>query len=147
MSMHEKNLSASHAPPIPADLAQTGTLSVTRKKRVIEFIENNLSRHIELSDIASAAALSPTHFSRAFRRTFGVSPVRYLWRRRIEVAKAILRERTLSLTMVALACGFSSASHFSTAFRDATGTTPATYARYAGDIDIKNREIREQTDA
>lgn len=127
----------------------TGSLSPARKARAIEFIERNIGNHIELPDIASAAALSPAHFCRAFRRTFGMSPMRYLWRRRIEMAKSILREHRLSLTMVALACGFSSASHFSTAFRDATGVTPATYARHAGAVEIRGAETeaKKETDA
>lgn len=145
MSMYEENSSASCEPSLPASTTQIGTLSLTRKKRVVEFIEKNLGNHIELPDIARAAALSPTHFCRAFRRTFGVSPVRYVWRRRIEAAKLNLRAHTLSLTMIALTCGFSSASHFSTAFRYATGVTPTAYARSM--TEVKRADLREQTDA
>ncbi|ATI15666.1 AraC family transcriptional regulator [Bordetella phage vB_BbrM_PHB04] len=112
----------------------SGALCPKRKQRVIEYIEANIGDPITLSELASVAALSPHHFSRSFRRTFGVSPVRYVWTRRIDMAKRLMRYSALPLAAVALTCGFSSQSHFSTAFRVATGVTPAAYMRTITDI-------------
>lgn len=74
--------------------------------------------------LAAVADLSPYHFARAFKRSVGSSPHRYVLRRRIERAKYHLAAGELSLAAVALACGFGSQSHFSAHFRAATGLTP-----------------------
>jgi len=73
--------------------------------------------------------LSPYHFSRAFKQSFGVPPHRYHTSRRIEHAKLLLEERTRSVTDIGLTLGFSETSAFSAAFRKATGLTPTSYHR------------------
>ena len=103
------------------------SLTHERLQRAIEYIEANLHRVIRLDEIAAAAALSPYHFTRAFGDAVGVTPVRYVWRRRVERAKALLRTRELPLAMVALECGFSGQSHFTTVFKRETGRTPLQY--------------------
>lgn len=105
------------------------TLSPDRKRRVVEFIEDNMHRPISLTEIASVAAMSPFHFSRSFKRTLGVSPVRYLWERRVDAAKKLIMAGGESLAQVALICGFSSQSHFTTKFRMVTGHTPTEFQR------------------
>lgn len=104
-------------------------LSVLRRKKALDFIEANLGRHISLGNIADAAAMSPYHFNRAFRATMGITPVRYVWARRVVLAKIMLRDRNMPIAEVALSCGFTTQSHFTTAFRMATGTTPAEYRK------------------
>lgn len=104
-------------------------MSNARKRRAIEFIESNLSKPITLSDIADAAAMSPYHFARSFRAATGVTPVRYVWERRIELAKRLLKDKAMPIAEVALACGFATQSHFTTAFRQSTGSTPAEYRK------------------
>lgn len=104
-------------------------LSPQRRQRVVDYIEARLSHPISLADIAAVAALSPHHFARAFKASMGMTPVRYVWQRRIELARRMLRETGAPLVDVALACGFGSQSHFTTAFKMATGVTPATYRR------------------
>ena len=77
--------------------------------------------------LAGLVDLSPYHFARAFKRSFGVPPHRYHVGRRIERAKALLRDR--SVTEVALAVGFAETSSFSAAFRRTTRATPQDYRR------------------
>ena len=103
-------------------------LSERRKRMALEYIEANLSRDITLAEIAGAAALSPYHFSRSFKAAMGTTPVRYVWHRRVELAKRLLRT-TMTLVDVAAAAGFGSQSSFTTAFRQATGATPAAWRR------------------
>ncbi len=64
-----------------------------------------------------------------FRASTGSPPYRYVLGRRIERAKDLLADTSLSITDVALACGFSSSAHFATAFRQAQGATPSSYRR------------------
>ena len=82
-----------------------------------------------LSSLARESRLSPFHFSRAFKQSFGIPPHRYLTSRRIERAKALLAERTLSVTEIGLGVGFSETSSFTAAFRKLTGETPTEYRR------------------
>jgi AraC family transcriptional regulator len=76
--------------------------------------------------------LSPYHFSRAFKQSFGMPPHRYLTSRRIERAKSLLAERKLSVTEIGLDIGFSETSAFTSAFRKVTGETPTNYRRSLG---------------
>lgn len=108
-------------------------LTTQRRRRVVDYIEANLSRPISLADIAGVAALSPYHFARAFKDSMGVTPVRYVWQRRLDLARRLLRETGAPLVDVALACGYASQSHFTTAFKTATGVTPAAYRRGQSD--------------
>lgn len=100
-----------------------------RKRRVKDYIESNIHKPISLTEIAGVAAMSPYHFSRSFKRSTGMSPVRYLWERRVAAAKAMIMAGGTSLTFVALSCGFSSQAHFTTKFRIITGQTPAAFMR------------------
>lgn len=102
-------------------------LSPERRRRVLEFIEANIADPITLTALANVAALSPHHFVRSFRAAMGVTPVRYVWNQRIQRAKTLLADRSLSLLEIALSSGFKSASHFATAFKQATGKTPSAY--------------------
>lgn len=104
-------------------------LSPARRQKALDFIEDNLGRSIALADIANATAMSPYHFTRAFRGTMGITPVRYVWARRVVMAKQLLRDKTTPIAEVAFSCGFSDQSHFTTAFRNGTGVTPAEYRK------------------
>jgi AraC family transcriptional regulator len=73
--------------------------------------------------------LSPYHFSRAFKQSFGMPPHRYLTNQRIERAKSLLAARKLSVTEIGLDVGFSETSSFTSAFRKVTGETPTDYRR------------------
>jgi AraC family transcriptional regulator len=99
-----------------------------RLNRVLAYIEEHLAEDIALTDLAEVACLSIFHFTRAFSGAVGVPPHRYVSRRRLEMAKAMIAKRR-PLAEVALDCRFSSQSSFTRAFRRATGATPAEYRR------------------
>jgi AraC family transcriptional regulator len=106
-----------------------GGLSGWQQTRVADFIEAHLGDDLRLSTLAGSVDLSPYHFARAFKQSFGQSPHRYHVGRRIERAKALLTERDQSITGIALAVGFAETSSFSAAFRKATGVSPRDYRR------------------
>jgi len=73
--------------------------------------------------------MSPYHFARLFKRSTGASPHRFLVRRRIEQAAALLAAQPLPIGEIARSVGFRTPSHFTTTFRRVTGITPTAYRR------------------
>lgn len=114
------------SPGIAADKFPT-KLSQSKLRRAIQYIEENLHRELALADIAAALAISPGHFSHAFRHTVGLPPHQYVVQRRIERAKSLLRESDVPIGEVANRIGCSSAGNFSVLFQRATGMTPRDY--------------------
>lgn len=102
---------------------------VEPSKQLIEFIEDHLPREISLPDLAALTGYSPDHFSRLFKRAFGVTPYQYILARRVERAKSLLRDPNYSILEVALACGFCTQAHLNTVFKARTGMTPGAYRR------------------
>lgn len=106
-----------------------GGLATWQERAACDFIEAHLTEDIALADLAGVARLSPAHFCRAFKRSFGVPPHRYQLQRRIERAKSLLADQDRSVLEVALACGFNFRSNFSQIFRKGTGVTPREFRR------------------
>jgi transcriptional regulator GlxA family with amidase domain len=82
---------------------------------------------LTVADLAGAAGLSPAHFSREFRRTFGESPHAYLLTRRLERAAAMLRTTDHSIADICLSVGLVSIGSFTTSFTRMFGVPPAAY--------------------
>ena len=82
---------------------------------------------LEVGDLARAAGLSRAHFSREFRRAFGVSPHAYLLTRRLERAAALLRVSDRSVAEICMSVGLQSVGSFTTSFRRMFGKTPTEY--------------------
>jgi transcriptional regulator GlxA family with amidase domain len=74
--------------------------------------------------LARVSAVSEAHFARSFKDAFGIPPHRYLLTRRIERAKALLRDTDLAITEIAFQTGWSSLGTFGRTFRDITGESP-----------------------
>lgn len=106
-----------------------GGLAGWQQRAVAAYIEENLAKRIMLSTLAKLARLSPHHFCRAFKQSFGTPPHRYQNERRVEHAKALLAKPRPSMTDIAMVLGFSSSSSFTTTFRKITGLTPTAYTR------------------
>jgi transcriptional regulator GlxA family with amidase domain len=75
--------------------------------------------------LASVSGVSEAHFARSFKDAFGVPPHRYLLTRRIERAKAFLRDTDLAVTEIAFQTGWNSLGTFGRIFRDITGESPS----------------------
>jgi len=106
-----------------------GGLAAWQQRVVAAYVEEHLAEPIALADLARLVRLSPFHFCRAFKQSFGIPPHRYHTSRRIERAKTMLSRPDYSVTDIGLTVGFSETSSFSAAFRRATGTTPKGYHR------------------
>jgi AraC family transcriptional regulator len=109
-----------------------GGLAPWQEKRAKELLQSDLSGELSLSRLALECGLSVRHFTRAFRQSMGIPPHRYLLKRRIEHARELLRNPTLSLLEIALACGFSDQSHFTRVFRASMHVSPGAWRRQQG---------------
>jgi transcriptional regulator GlxA family with amidase domain len=82
---------------------------------------------LDVAELAKTVHVSPAHFSRQFRATFGESPHRYLQRRRVERAMELLRETDRSVTEICFDVGFGSLGTFSRTFHSIIGEPPSAY--------------------
>lgn len=108
---------------------QPGGLANWQARRVVAHIEANLGSRLGAGDLANVAALSRSHFSRAFKHSLGFSPMEYVIVRRVERAKTMITSTRESLADVALACGFADQSHLNRRFRDHMGMSPGQWRR------------------
>jgi AraC-like DNA-binding protein len=106
-----------------------GGLASWQERRAKEMLAADLTGATPLAEIAAACGLSPGHFTRAFRRSTGLSPHAWLLKARVEHAMTLLRQPDPSLSKVALACGFADQSHFGRVFNRHTGQTPGFWRR------------------
>jgi len=111
----------------PTRILPSGGLSRNQARRVLEYIESNISRDLTLSKLSEIANLSLYHFARMFKQTVGVAPYRYVLERRLERAKMMLRSAKASLVEISLSTGFDSQSHFTSTFRRRVGATPTEF--------------------
>lgn len=95
--------------------------------RARDLADARYAEPLAVADLARVAGLSPAHFSREFRRTFGEPPHRYLLTRRLERAASLLRATDRSVTEICFAVGLSSVGSFTTSFRRVHGATPSAY--------------------
>jgi AraC-like DNA-binding protein len=95
-----------------------------------EYIEANIDRPLRIWDLSARVNLSDTHFSRAFKHTFGLTPHAYVVQRRLETASRLMVETADSLTEIALRCGLCDQSHLTRLFRRHMGAPPAVWRRH-----------------
>jgi AraC-like DNA-binding protein len=95
--------------------------------RARDLADARYAEPLGVADMARAAGLSAAHFSREFRRAFGVSPHAYLLTRRLERAAAMLRLTDRPVADVCLAVGLTSLGSFTTSFTRTYGRSPVAY--------------------
>lgn len=98
-----------------------------RLYKVLEKIHSSIGNHMDLQDLAVAANMSVSHFSRLFKDEFGESPKHYLIRQRMEKAKELLSESDDSAQDIARALGYDNVYFFYRQFKKYTGVTTTDY--------------------
>lgn len=95
--------------------------------RVQTFIGEHLGETITLAMLAKKAKLSPSHFTRVFRKLFQVSPMQYVLQARAAKACELMTETSLPLKQIAAAVGYEDRYYFSRMFRKVMGVSPSGY--------------------
>lgn len=95
-----------------------------RLQKMLSYIYENYTRTITLADIAGAANISRSEAGRCFQAYLGCSPVEALIQHRLETARHLLQQTTMTLQEISFACGFHSVNYFSRQFRRKYGYSP-----------------------
>ncbi len=94
---------------------------------VRQHINDHLAEPMSLPELSEAFAMSTAQFSRLFTQAFGVSPIRYVTRQRVDHAAELLAHTELKLAAVARHVGYPDPYHFSRVFKQQTGVAPSAY--------------------
>lgn len=114
--------------PRPQSCGGAG-LAPWQAKRVAQAIEARMEDGMAVCDLAAVARLSVSHFSRAFKSTFGLPPDQYIASQRVARAQRMMLTTRDPLCQIAQACGFADQAHLSRVFRKLTGDTPHAWRR------------------
>jgi AraC family transcriptional regulator len=108
---------------------QRGGLAPWQARRVASYVTDNLGSRIRTTDLATVAQLSASHFTRAFKETFGETPLGYVSRQRMRYAQDLMLRSGECLSQIALTCGHCDQSHFTRVFRRKVGMSPRAWRR------------------
>ena len=108
--------------------------------KALDYIHNNYTYDIKISDVAKYLSIDRTYLYRLFMNYKKVSPQQYLISYRISVAQKLLRETNLSVTEIAYSCGFRDAPSFSKHFKKQTRITPMQYRSDQNQVLILDNE-------
>jgi AraC-like DNA-binding protein len=94
-----------------------------------DYIANNYQAPLSLSAIAKCSYMSPYHFLRVFKGTYGETPNEFLIRLRVEQAKSMLITENFSVSEICEKVGYTSLGSFSSLFLKQVGVAPTLYRR------------------
>ena len=108
-------------------LNQPNNSNKSRLHFVLNYISQNLTEKISIDTLSRKAYLSRNMFFKLFREQFGLSPLEYINRERIKLAKTLLAENSDSVSEIGQQCGFSDTNYFVRLFHKREGVTPGMY--------------------
>ncbi|MCQ1574637.1 AraC family transcriptional regulator [Neorhizobium galegae] len=111
-----------------ANVSRDG-LSSAQREAIEAYIRDRLAEKIRVLDLARSVRLCASHFSRAFRVSYGCSPYAYLVNRRMALACHLMVSTDEPLSQIAVTCGLTDQSHLSNVFRKRLGTSPLAWQR------------------
>lgn len=109
----------------------TGKLKLWQETVAKQLMLERLETGVSVSTLAQACALSRSHFTRKFKASTRLSPTEWLRQQRILKSKQLLESSIMTLTQIAVACGFCDQAHFCRVFSRNEGMTPLTWRRSA----------------
>jgi len=111
-----------------------GNTNGSRLHYVLHYINENLGDHISIDTLSRKAYMSRNEFYRWFKEQFGVTPLEYVNRERMKLAKQLLADPRQTLQSISLQCGFSDVNYFIRLFKKQEGITPGMYRGCQGSI-------------
>lgn len=113
-------------------LEDTGTVRDTDSciTQAIRYMNEHLFEQLSVAMVAEAVSLSPSHFSRQFKRHTGYSPYEYIVLRRLDKAKYMLTSTTLTVKEIAYHIGYNSEENFIHSFQKNVGISPGLFRKY-----------------
>lgn len=108
-------------------VVQHGERNGSRLRAAIQYIHQNLTEKITVAKLAAVCCMSQSAFFLAFKDVFGISPLEYVLKTRIEHAKKIMANPEVNITDACYASGFNNLNHFSRIFKRLEGVTPKQY--------------------
>jgi AraC family transcriptional regulator of arabinose operon len=103
------------------------TATTEKLSLVMQYVESNLNRNITIEELAGLVYLHPNYFIRLFKKNFGISPIHYINKRRIEEAQQLLINSGLSVSEICNIVGISDIYYLSRLFKEYTGFSPSAF--------------------
>lgn len=103
------------------------------------YIDQNIGSHITVEDVSRYIKMSYSYFSRAFKKTFDISPAQYIMREKMTLAKHLLGSTDIPIPTISDHLCFSDLAHFSHTFQKHCGISPSAYRQRA----IQERNISQ----
>ena len=107
-----------------------GGLAPWQKRRASELLHENMHGRIPLSEVACECGLSASHFARSFKTSFGISTHQWLIQHRMEHAKELMVQTTMSLLEIAVQSGFNDQAAFTRTFQQIVGVSHGRWRRH-----------------
>lgn len=109
------------------DINDQGAGAIT--KEVVRIVKKEIYQNISRNDIADMVHLNPDYLDRIFKKETGISVTRFIVGEKINIAKRLLAETELPVTILATKLGYTNISHFSSVFKKSTGLNPVDYRK------------------
>ena len=97
--------------------------------RIKEYIDAHYLENIKLHDIAEALHINLYYLSHTFKDVTGSSPMQYIIRRRIDEAQTLLLTTNMTITDIAMQCGYNNSNYFQSVFSNIVGMPPGKYRK------------------
>lgn len=130
--------------PIPSDIPRPLQGRKTKLSAAVFFVQQHYNERIYSDAIARLCGMSPTHFSRTFKQTFGVTFQDFILRYRVREACKKLRDPNANISEVAYNVGFSDPSYFTRVFKRYVGASPSDFASGIVDLPKSESEFGEE---
>lgn len=112
-------------------MVEDGLPANNRFALVVDYIREHLTEKIGIDVLCQKACMSKSSFFRLFKDVFGLSPVEFIIRERISLAKRLLTNPALTVSEVSDQVGFNNPHYFSRLFKMLEGTTPKSFRQHA----------------
>ncbi|HBM79483.1 MAG TPA: AraC family transcriptional regulator [Clostridiaceae bacterium] len=111
------------------DIHISSSSSVGALSTVMNYIEKNIGKNINVEELARLAGFHPNYFIKFFRKHLGISPMQYINRKRMEMAKGLIKATDMTISEIARRTGYKDPFYFSKLFKKYTGFSPSEYRK------------------